>query len=881
MWNPKTKSYKFHLVKKQQAHAGIPVYGGEVGVLVKNDPSQAVVRVISGAKSLVGVEAVARVAALGVKTPLDAQSLAQAVQRSQKDFSGRPLPNASDKITRVGQPSTVIWAGARGQDAPPRLARVVEAEGPQGKWRFVVDAESGKVLEQESLIVFEAVAGQVQGAATQGSGAAECGEEVSVPLPYALVSTGKGKQVFADEEGRFSVSVPAGAPVSLESLHRGGFFSVYDQNVERDEVLKTTLTPPGSVNFTHNASNDSDAVRAQTNAYVASNEVRAWILERHPDFPLLATQTGFPVNVNLTSGYCPGNAWYDQRSINFCEAGGGYGNTAFASVVHHEYGHHVVNSAGSGQGAYGEGMSDAIAMLIADDSHLGLGFYQAECERPLRDAVNDCQYDADSCSSCGSEVHDCGKLLAGAVWDVRQALALSQPETYLEVLSSLIVNSTLLHRGVNVDAQIPIDLLTLDDDDGNILRGTPHRTEICAGFEKHGIECPPLLTGIRMTADAHFAPSGDAGGPFRDAVGRYVLRNHEATPLPYRLDVDVPWLTVLAPTGVIPPNSEVEVAVVLSDAAQTLAEGEYEAQISLTNVADHVGDSSTSMKLRVGGVIPRYDWSMDEDPGWTTEGDWAFGVPQGQGGDPREGATGSNVLGFNLGGTYTDNMPAYALTSRPIDCSAFTQVKLAFQRWLGIESSRYDQASVEVSTDGSTWVPVWRHDGSSFQDTKWLRQEIDISSVADRQPAVYVRWVIGPTDGSVKYSGWNLDDVEILGARQACEVAAECDNGNFCDGTEVCQRGRCFAGEPASAACADATPLARYQHSGNVGSAERWFVVTEEIAGWSASELGARELRVNGVLVTPGQMPLPPKVGGRYYFQFGAGEPSWSSLIWW
>ena len=35
-----------------------------------------------------------------------------------------------------------------------------------------------------------------------------------------------------------------------------------------------------------------------------------------------------------------------------------------------------------------------------------------------------------------------------------------------------------------------------------------------------------------------------------------------------------------------------------------------------------------------------------------------------------------------------------------------------------------------------------------------------ISAVSDNQPTVYIRWEMGPTDGSWVYSGWNIDDVE-------------------------------------------------------------------------------------------------------------------------
>jgi hypothetical protein len=73
--------------------------------------------------------------------------------------------------------------------------------------------------------------------------------------------------------------------------------------------------------------------------------------------------------------------------------------------------------------------------------------------------------------------------------------------------------------------------------------------------------------------------------------------------------------------------------------------------------------------------------------------------------------------------------------------------------------------------------------------------------------------------------------------------------------------------------CQSATPLARQQNSGNFGTTgERWFVVNTNINGWQASEMTGRTIRVNGTVVTPGQMPLPPAVNGLYYFQLSAGS---------
>ncbi|MBN1318538.1 MAG: pilus assembly protein [Anaerolineales bacterium] len=165
---------------------------------------------------------------------------------------------------------------------------------------------------------------------------------------------------------------------------------------------------------------------------------------------------------------------------------------------------------------------------------------------------------------------------------------------------------------------------------------------------------------------------------------------------------------------------------------------------------------------------------MDADPGWTTEGEWAFGVPTGLAGDhglpdPTSGATGSFVYGYNLGGGYTDSMPEYALTTGPIDCSGYYSIELKFSRWLNVERSAYDHASILASNDGVNWATIWENpdvdvgSGASVADSSWTDVSYDISSVADGNMAVYIRWVMGTSDGGWTYSGWNIDDVEIIG----------------------------------------------------------------------------------------------------------------------
>ena len=130
-------------------------------------------------------------------------------------------------------------------------------------------------------------------------------------------------------------------------------------------------------------------------------------------------------------------------------------------------------------------------------------------------------------------------------------------------------------------------------------------------------------------------------------------------------------------------------------------------------------------------------------------------------------------------------------------------------------------------------------------------------------------------------NGWDTWWAAVTPASSGCSTNSDCNDHVFCNGTETCVSGACAAGISWGAGCFSATPLSRYQNSGSLGTGERWFVVTDEPNGWQASNVQGRQIRVNGVLVTQGQMPLPAKVDGKRYFQFTAGSFNYASWNFW
>ena len=275
------------------------------------------------------------------------------------------------------------------------------------------------------------------------------------------------------------------------------------------------------------------------------------------------------------------------------------------------------------------------------------------------------------------------------------------------------------------------------------------------------------ITGLRVTPGDGLEAEGPSGGPFAPQSKVYTLQNRGPAAVSYVVASSEPWVTVTGGTGTLAAvGATAQVTVTINSEAASLSDGVHEALIQFTNTTDHSGDTVRSVFVTVGVPDVVYEWTLDTNPGWLLEGQWAFGQPTGGGGghggpDPTSGHTGSNIYGYNLSGDYTDSMPEYDLTSEEIDCTGLSDVHLKFWRWLGVEGPDYDHAYVRVSTDGYQWVTVWEN-GSEMADTTWVPMDIDISSLADDQPRLYVRWTMGTSDGGWSYCGWNIDDIQIV-----------------------------------------------------------------------------------------------------------------------
>lgn len=818
MYDRATGKYKFRLFTYQQHRDGIPVFRSSLRTLVREEAQNPVVWANADLRPMGSF----RIGTGARPGPVDVDKSLRALRTSAALASQRlPAPTA---LTDVSRPTLTIFAGLGDKNATPRLATQYTARaahGP-GKWTFVADAASGDVLHVESNLHFD-IHGTVAAEVVTGPESMECGVLGARPLPHARVSSAAGDAV-TDAAGGFTIVESGSGTDTLVSDLTGEYFDVTTE-AGTPASLSLSVTPPGPASFLHrDTAVPPELVLAQLNAYKQVNEVRDMLLTYLPDYPVIAEQTGFPINVNRTDFTCEitGGAWYDDdspaRSLNFCQRTAERANTAFASIVHHEYGHHIVDSGGSGQSEYGEGMADVIAMLFSKDPRMGVGYHLNQCDEPLRSADNDCQYSATECSSCGPGLYECSAVLTGTIWDIWQELGVSEPDDADDLLRSLVLSSIPLHTGTSIDESIAIDLLTLDDDDGLLENGTPHYVEICTGFQQHGMDCPPIVGGL-VVKNADLAAEGPSDGPFEPASVSYTLHNlgpEETLTYSVSIPPDATWLTVDETGGTIALGEQATVTVSIDQAeAALLPDGSYSAAITFVNESSGVGNVTREAKLRVGAPVPIYVATFDDDlEGFTVDTEpgnlWHHSV-----GCvdllPGHSAPGSLYYGKPDLCDYTAPTPIrHAITSPPIAIANPGMAELGFNYFLETENDpNYDNADVLVSVDGGPFEIVASNHGVGVrldETNAWRPVRLDLSGMmpSTGPTSVQLQLAFNAVDpNSNTKRGFAVDDLTVYAQTVTCTGDSDCDDGDECT-DDVCDDGVCAHSDNGSCGAAGA-----------------------------------------------------------------------------
>lgn len=375
-----------------------------------------------------------------------------------------------------------------------------------------------------------------------------------------------------------------------------------------------------------------------------------------------------------------------------------------------------------------------------------------------------------------TQVHYQGTVWCAMLWDMRTNLILKHGFATGNDRAIRLVTDGMKLSPVNPnfiqarDGIIQATLVAFPGDLGEVWtafakRGAGQGATAPASSTTTGIvESYTVPDDLQINDRSGWNVSGNKGGPFTPATKVLTLSNSGASAVNWSVNTNADWLSASPSSGTLAAGANV--AVTITTQADAMAPGFHSSNIVFTNTGTSF-NQPVGVRLYVTPPVVQ-TFALNTDPGWTRTGEWAFGTPTGGGGgtgnaDPTNGATGSNVFGVNLSGNHgsTVSGPFY-LTSGAVDLSLYTKTRLRFKRWLNTNSLTNSRVTVEVSTNGTNWREVYVNPGTTVTDNSWQTLEYDISSIADLQSAVQVRWSYRVLVANA-YSGWNIDDVEFLG----------------------------------------------------------------------------------------------------------------------
>jgi hypothetical protein len=765
-WATTIRQNRFTVLNFNQTIAGIPVEFGDLRVMVLNAP---IPRVVYAAGNIAAFPENLNAG------HIDAM-VATAMAQTAKQGKGLKTWNPPIKVIFQGDGDfvapKVAWR-ITAQDADPRTAKC-----------FYIDASNGAVLHVRDDVHYTDITGTVRGFRTQGVHPdASYNPPVEMALPEWVVDTGVSTPLqYSLTDGTFVIPNGGSSAINVRSTGVGH----WSNPTPAGGILTQNVTPPGPANFVYNAV-PVPTTTAILNAVSVTNDTHTYFKSRAPGFVgldvAITTRTG-------VSGTC--NAFFQpgDLSINFYNAGGGCVNTAYSTVISHEFGHFIVNRLGRAQNSFGEGYGDAIASLIFDHRATGMGFQTQNV--PLRDPIAaNIQYPCNA--SCGGEIHCCGQQLPALWWRIRENLGtlMGSAPGLAETRDTHVSWSLITAGGPNgsnaIGAATAIEVLTVDDNDGNINNGTPHYSQICSAFALGGVQCPALPTVIF---------SYPTGRPMEITPG---------LPTPIQVTITNNTATQQPGTGVI--NYRVNGGSYITAAMSEGAPGQYIAILPAMNCVDNVDyyfgvQTTAALTVTDPGNAPTSSFNTNAslglpsavvanlnfeiDPSWTvtntsvTTGAWERADPHTpvSQGTPAVDGDGSGLCWV------TDNRPGLnpnfdldggptVLTTGTYDLSGYALARVQFSRWLTSENGAVDSMTFQYSiNNGANWTILEAAPPAASAAGAWVQRTF---AVPNPTAQTRFRWSLtdNPSD-SVTEAG--IDAFLLTGYTCGSACYANCDN---------------------------------------------------------------------------------------------------------
>lgn len=365
----------------------------------------------------------------------------------------------------------------------------VAKSGPPRELLVALD-RSGRIVSVETTGLYATVDGQVRGFIPAAAGPySSSATFVAAPLSQLTVNAIGYTPQFTDSDGYFSFDVPPSAAVVVNRSLSGPLFSIQNQAGPSASYLLFLTEGTGLTQIDFNET-PSEESTAEVSAYSAATAGYDFIQRIAPGFG--PAQAPVNINVNL-DGEC--FAFYSGflQSLNFSTSGGGCVNTAYGSIVAHEYYHHLQSGLPVASDPYREAMADVFAAYTFESPTIGPDYFGPATH--VRDLDTSILFPVAS-----TDPAEEGLPLAAAFWNLRLALIATEGNIAgATIAGELWLASQMISSGF-VDNSVVEDLLFVDDDDGDLSNGTPHFGEIVGAFAAHGFTAPvPPIENFHCT----------------------------------------------------------------------------------------------------------------------------------------------------------------------------------------------------------------------------------------------------------------------------------------------------------------------------------------------------------------------------------------------
>ncbi len=405
-----------------------------------------------------------------------------------------------------------------------RWRRVWEAGDPVSELQVVVDEDTEEFWTEDPRLY---VSGTVRGRVVVFDPLNTSSNLSTVPLADLEVVEVRSDSLtplrtFTSRSfaGTYSFSINWNSGVKAALIGR---WASVDGSFASPNLTAQAMPPlPTPTDLLLNPSGADEFPTAQANAFYHATQAHSWMNPAAPP-TLPGIDRALPVRVNLDAT-C--NAYYlpvpqpFAPEIVFFRAGDGCLNSAYDTVVYHEYGHFMDDMAGGirstdeGRGL-SEGWGDVIATFITRQPLVGENFHGSGTF--VRTADNTYQLP----QFANDEEHNLGQAWAGFAWHLRQRLIARYGQATGESKAKTLFVKTLLANPASF-AEAVEDLINADDNDLNLLNGTPNLADIVLAARQHSLPIPdlgfarfrsPSSGEVFRQSDGSISIIGDAVGP--------------------------------------------------------------------------------------------------------------------------------------------------------------------------------------------------------------------------------------------------------------------------------------------------------------------------------------------------------------------------------